>query len=196
MAKRLVAYIDEVGRGALAGPVVACASCILTPHSSIRAYGAKDSKQLSSKKREEIYAKVFRHPSIAWGTGSVSPQVIDQKNIHQATRLAMKLAVQSLEKKLSKEGKQIHSLVIDGTSLLDLTLPQKAVPKADALFPACAIASIIAKVTRDRLMIRYHKTMPSYLFSKHKGYGTKEHILAIARHGVCNIHRVSFHIPS
>lgn len=196
MAKRLIAYIDEVGRGALAGPVVVCAVCLLAPHSSINAYGSKDSKQLSPKKREEIYAKVFRHPGIAWGIGSVSPQVIDQKNIHQATRLAMKLAVQSLEKKLSKKGKQIHSLVIDGTSLLDLTLPQKAVPKADALFPACAIASIIAKVTRDRLMIRYHKTMPFYLFSKHKGYGTKEHVLAIARHGVCNIHRVSFHIPS
>ncbi|MDP4009142.1 MAG: ribonuclease HII [bacterium] len=196
MTKKFVAYIDEVGRGALAGPVMACAVCITSPNAELQTYGERDSKQLSPKKREEIYTKVFRHPNIVWAIGSASSQVIDQKNIHQATRLAMKLAVRSLEKKLSKKGKQIHSLVIDGTSLLDSTLPQKAVPKADALFPACAIASIIAKVTRDRLMIRYHKTMPSYLFSKHKGYGTKEHVLAIAQHGICNIHRVSFHVPS
>lgn len=176
----------------MAGPVLACAVCIplLTPQ--LAQFGKKDSKQLSPGKREEIYKAIIQHSGVLWGLGVASSMVIDKINIHQATRFAMKQAVQSLRQKLKKRGVTALSLVIDGTSLLDIQLPQKAIPKADALFAPCAIASIIAKVKRDRLMVAYHKRLPSYCFQKHKGYGTAEHLMAISSYGPCAIHRMSF----
>jgi len=198
---KTTAGLDEVGRGPLAGPVVACA--VVVDRRSILP-SIKDSKKLTPKKREEFYKILIRHPGIEWGIGRVSEKVIDKINILEATKLAMKRAVRNLEKKLSVpyKGDRLHDghvnlvefLIVDGKIKLDLPIPQKSIIKADEKVFSCAAASIIAKVTRDRIMQRYHKKYPQYGFDKHKGYPTYLHRQRIKKYGPCQIHRKSFNM--
>ena len=193
--QKIIVGIDEAGRGPLAGPVVAAAFCIIGKP-RFRAKGDFDSKKLTPRWREDLYQILTTHPQIEWGIGRVSEKVIDKINIFQATRLAMKKAVLSLERKLRDRIEipvlVIDSLIIDGNILLDLPFPQKAVIKADATIFLCMAASVIAKVTRDRLMLKLHKKYPMYGFDRHKGYGTRLHFAMLKKHGPCPIHRLSF----
>ena len=190
------AGLDEVGRGPLAGPV--CAAAVLinskfetlnskqTQNSKLKIQDIRDSKKLSAKKREEWYEFLTTCPGIKWGVALVSEKIIDQINILEATKLAMKRAIEALKI-------EPNYLLIDGNFLLeDLNISQKAITRGDEKVFSCAAASIIAKVTRDRLMEKYDKKYPEYGFAKHKGYGTKEHMLAIKKYGACPIHRLSF----
>ncbi|MBZ9577817.1 ribonuclease HII [Patescibacteria group bacterium] len=188
---KMVVGIDESGRGPLAAPVVAAAVCFKkNPESNIYnpISNLKDSKKLSFKKREEIYKILLETPKIKWGIGRVSEKVIDRINILEATKLAMKRAVRNLEKKCSCS----DFLIVDGNFGINLDIPQKSVIKADEKVFSCVAAGIIAKVTRDRMMFRYHKKYPCYCFDRHKGYPTKLHRKMLKKHGPCKIHRRSF----
>lgn len=212
-----IACLDEVGRGALAGPVVAAAVMtgpkFQTPNTKFQlssnyrnskclefetwylelgALKLRDSKKLSPKARIQLYKILTSHPNIKWGIGRVYPRVIDRINIFEATKLAMKRAVENLSAKLQIVNCQIDFLILDGLMRLPLDIPQKAVVKADEKFFSCAAASIIAKVKRDRQMKRYDKKFPEYGFNRHKGYGTREHIKMLKKLGRCAIHRNSF----
>lgn len=149
----------------------------------------RDSKRLSQKQREQWYKLLVRHPNIKWGIGLVSEKIIDRINILAATKLAMKQALAELAKK----GVVADYLLLDGNFLLEgLSLSQKAVVRGDAKIWSCAAASIIAKVTRDRMMVKYHQKYQQYGFDRHKGYGTRAHMAALKQHGPCAIHRKSF----
>ena len=188
---KLVVGIDEAGRGPLAGPVVACAFAILqNPKSKIQISNIKDSKKLSAKQREEIYEVLKQDSNIEWGIGRVSERVIDKINILKATKLAMKRAVKNLEKKQAK----IDFLLIDGNFGIDLDISQKPIIKGDQKVFSVAAASIIAKVYRDRMMLRYDKKYPDYGFDKHKGYGTRLHRNLINKKGFSSIHRRTFRV--
>jgi len=178
-----VAGIDEAGRGPLAGPVVA-AAVILQKKCAVR--GIRDSKQLSHKQREMLYYQIQSN-ALSIGIGQVEAQEIDEMNILQATLKAMKLAVKCLTV-------TPDHLLVDGNHLPDCFIPKSAIIKGDQKCCSIAAASIVAKVTRDRLMIRYHDQYPQYGFAKHKGYGTRIHIKAIQQYGHCPIHRRSFHV--
>jgi len=196
---RHVAGLDEVGRGPLAGPVCA-AAVILSPEfeslnskqpqdHKCKIQNIKDSKKFSPKQREQWYAFLTGCPGLKWGVGLVSEKIIDRINILEATKLAMKRALVDLEKK----GGQAEYLLLDGNFLLeDLNISQKAVTRGDEKIWSCAAASIIAKVMRDRLMAKYSRKYPEYGFDRHRGYGTKEHLVAIKKQGACPIHRLSF----
>jgi ribonuclease HII len=180
---QIVAGIDEAGRGPLAGPVVA-AAVILPPgylNSEI-----KDSKKLSSSKREELY-EIINKEAVAIGMMVVDADIIDRVNILQATLQAMRDAV--LELPASPD-----FLLIDGNQRIPILTPQKPIVKGDSLSISIAAASIIAKVSRDRIMEMYHRQFPQYNFQQNKGYGTKEHLKAIKQFGICKIHRKSFHV--
>ncbi len=177
----LIAGVDEAGRGPLAGPVVS-ASVILP--SSFCAPGLNDSKKLTPKKREELYEKINRGAE-AIGIGIVDVGEIDRINILRASLLSMAMAVDKLQP-------QPDFLLIDGKFNIETKHPQAAVIKGDALSISIASASIIAKVTRDRIMEKYHAIYPVYGFDKHKGYPTKDHRKAIKFHGCCPIHRKTF----
>ena len=183
-----IAGIDEVGRGPLAGPVVACA-CVIHPHAYRYFSFLKDSKQLTAQQRERWYDILSKYPEVEWGIGKVSEKMIDRINILQATRLAMKKAVSQLEKKLSDA---VDFMLIDGNLSIDSKIPQRSVIYGDETIFSCAAASIVAKVTRDRLMTRFHTTYPRYGFDRHKGYGTPYHFQALRKYGPCPIHRLSF----
>jgi ribonuclease HII len=176
-----IAGIDEAGRGPLAGPVVSAA--VIIPI-SLQIPGISDSKKLSPQKRDYLYEKIYDF-SVSVGIGIVDPLEIDRINILQAALLSMAMAVENL-------APQPDCLLIDGTFLISSTLPQEAIPKGDALSASIAAASIVAKVTRDRLMERYHQDYPQFEFSKHKGYPTKAHKQAIQKFGCCLIHRRTF----
>jgi ribonuclease HII len=198
-----VAGLDEAGRGSLAGPVVAAAVMIKISNfqfpiskqiSNFKFQISKlrDSKKLSSKAREKFYKILTTHPGIWWGIAGVSEKVIDKINIKNAAELAMEKALKQLEKKIKK---RIDFLIIDGNHLKNLpllTYKLKLIPKADEKVLSCAIASIIAKVTRDQIMMGYHKKYPKYRFDLHKGYGTKLHLKMLKKYGRCAIHRRSF----
>ncbi len=187
---KFVVGIDEVGRGPLAGPVVV-AACMFRPNFMMpRALlkELRDSKKLSVKKRLKFYRFFRSHPAAQWGIGSVSEKTIDAINIFQATKLAMKRALVRLEKKAGKA----DFLLIDGTFLIESKVSQKSITKGDELVASCAVASIMAKVTRDRMMARYHKIYPAYGFDRHKGYGTRTHMQKLKEHGPCLIHRKTF----
>lgn len=190
-----VAGLDEVGRGPLAGPVVACAVVLNGVKPLIK--NIKDSKQLSAKQREEAYKFLTKHPAIRWGIGSVSEKVIDKINILEATKLAMQKAVKNLESKMLEARpptfRHLDYLILDGNFSIPSEIPQKSIVKADEKVFSCSCASIIAKVTRDRLMLKYDKKYPIYNFASNKGYPTKYHRAMLNKYGRCGIHRNSFH---
>lgn len=181
-----IACIDEVGRGCLAGDVVACA--IIMPKDLI-IEGINDSKKLSERKREILYDIILEN-AIGFGIGIVDNKTIDEINIKKSTHLAMKKAISNIK---DKNGNNIEPdyLLIDAEKL-DLKLPQKNVIKGDSKCQGIAAASIIAKVFRDRMLKGLSMKYPVYKFEKNKGYGTKEHREAILKYGPCEIHRMSF----
>jgi len=180
----LIAGIDEVGRGALAGPVVA--SAVILPHpANLPWFGlVRDSKKLNSRKRESLFDLINKE-AMAVGIGIVPPQTIDTINILKATRLAMMQAV----KKLSK---QPDFLLIDRLSLSQCPIPQRGITRGDESCLSIACASIIAKVTRDRIMGELDIMYPGYGFAQHKGYGTRKHISCLRKLGPSPIHRLYF----
>lgn len=178
---RVIAGVDEAGRGPLAGPVVA-AAVVLSSAGTLQ--GIDDSKRLSAEQRKKIYPLILKQAA-AVGVGIIGVKDIDRLNILQASLKAMVLAVENLQ--LSPD-----FLLIDGIHSINLPLAQRAIPKGDQRCQSIAAASIVAKVTRDRLMLVYHQEYPQYNFARHKGYGTKEHLQAILQHGCCPIHRQSF----
>lgn len=177
----VICGIDEAGRGPLAGPVVAGA-CILPKDEEI--LYLNDSKKLSPAKREDLYEEITRK-AIAWSVGIASPERIDQINILQATYEAMRNAVDGL--KISPD-----ILLVDAVTIPNVQTKQVGIIKGDAKSISIAAASILAKVTRDRMMDQYDTVYPEYGFVKHKGYGTAEHIAALRTYGPCPIHRESF----
>ena len=178
---RLIAGIDEAGRGALAGPVVAAA--VILPV-GVRIDGVDDSKKLSPEKRERLF-DVIMSQALRVGVGMAGHRVIDRINILQATRLAMQEAV-------GKLSPQPDYLLIDGITTIASPLPQKTITKGDSLSLSIAAASIIAKVSRDRLMRELDQKYPGYGFAGHKGYGSSDHLEAIRRLGPSPVHRLTF----
>ncbi len=178
---RRVAGIDEAGRGPLAGPVVAGA-VILGPGIYIK--NLNDSKLLSPLVRDRLFTEIMSKAE-AVGVGVVSPQTIDEINILQATRLAMKKAVESISP-------PPDFLLIDGPISLETAVAQMSIIKGDNLSVSIAAAAIIAKVTRDRMMMELHRRYPSYGFDRHKGYPTRSHLEAIRDYGPCPVHRKTF----
>jgi ribonuclease HII len=176
-----IAGVDEVGRGPLAGPVVAAA--VILPKGGI---GQKlfDSKKISAKKREDLYGLILLK-ALGVGIGIVGQEEIDFLNIFQATLKAMALAIEDLPI-------PPDFILIDGPHGPKVSIPQKPIRKGDQLSNSIAAASIVAKVTRDRMMMECHQKYPQYNFAKHKGYGTKEHRRAIEKFGVCELHRKTF----
>lgn len=188
---RYIGGVDEVGRGPLAGPVTA--ACVVLPE-DFDVLGVDDSKKLSEKKREELFDKI-KEKALAVGIGMCDNRVIDEINILEATKKAMAEAIaradrQLTEKGLSDEG--VEHLLIDAVSLKDVDTPQTSIIKGDAQSLSIAAASIVAKVTRDRLMAEYHRQYPFYGFDSNKGYGTKAHYEGIDKYGITPIHRKTF----
>jgi ribonuclease HII len=178
---QMVAGIDEAGRGPLAGPVVAGA-VILPPYVFLPKLN--DSKLVSEKDRNLLYQKI-NSLAVAVGIGEVSVELIDRHNILEATKIAMKMAIENL-------GVTPDFLLIDAVKLTDSIIPQKNIIKGDRISASIAAASIIAKVYRDKLMQGLHEQYPLYGFDRHKGYGTKDHLEALAKYGPCPYHRKSF----
>lgn len=178
---RLVAGVDEAGRGPLAGPVVA-AAVILPPDRFLP--GVNDSKQLSESERELLYAEIT--DVCDYGVGIAGPEEIDNVNILQATYLAMQRA-------LSRLRQSPHFVLADAVTIPAIPFPQEGIIGGDALCACIAAASIVAKVTRDRLMRQCDSLYPQYGFASHKGYGTPDHLEALRLYGPCPIHRQSFH---
>lgn len=176
----LIAGIDEVGRGPLCGPVVACA-CIMPVNYQLE--GLNDSKKISEKKREKLY-DILVKDAIAYGIGEVSPKRIDEINILEASKEAMRIAVNNLNIKP-------EHLLIDAVSI-NTSIPETPIIKGDAKSMNIAAASIIAKVTRDRMMIELDKEYPEYGYKRHKGYPTKAHIEAVKKYGVKDFYRFTF----
>ena len=194
-ALKRVAGLDEAGRGPLAGPVMAaavmvnaekigkCQNDFLQILKEIN-----DSKKLSPRKREKLYNLIVKCPAIEWGTGKVSEKVIDKINILQASKLAMEKAVN----KILKKQKKLDFLIIDGNFKINSPFPQKPIIKADEKVFSCMASSIIAKVSRDRIMVKLHKKYPHYGFHQHKGYPTKYHCKMLKKYKICSVHRKSF----
>ena len=179
----IIAGVDEAGRGPLAGPVVAAAVILPRNFESVE---LDDSKKLSSARREKIYNNITSPDSnIIYAYSIVDEELIDKINILRATHKAMAQAVLNLSIKPS-------FVIIDGMPVKDFPLPNDSIVKGDSKSLSIAAASIIAKVERDKLMLKYSKLYPEYKFEKHKGYGTKAHLEALDKFGPCNIHRKSF----
>lgn len=177
-----IAGVDEVGRGPLAGPVVACA-CVLPK--GVVFHGIKDSKVLPQKERERLSEFLTNHPDVIHAIGIVEPLEIDKINIFKASLLAMHKAIDALQE-------EPDFVIVDGKALPFTRFPSKAIVKGDALSQSIGAASIIAKVYRDKIMDDYHVQYPQYGFNKHKGYATQEHKEALATYGPSPIHRTSF----
>lgn len=185
----LIAGVDEVGRGPLAGPVVA-AACIFDRDVDI--VGIDDSKKLSEKKREQFFDEI-KDKALAYGIGEASCEVIDEINILEATKLAMKRAIDEADKMLESKGRdRIQIVIFDAVKINDSKKEQMSVIKGDQTYFSVAAASILAKVTRDNLMKEYDKVYPEYGFASNKGYGTKAHYEGIKKAGITEIHRKSF----
>jgi ribonuclease HII len=178
----VIAGVDEAGRGPLAGPLVA-AACILPLGYQLR--GIDDSKKLTGDQRYLLYQDLILHPEVYFGVGIVEPKEIDALNIHNATLEAMRRA-------LTRLPKQAQFILVDGCHTFETSLPIEAVVDGDQKAQVIAAASILAKVTRDHIMIGYQELYPEYGFQNHKGYGTKEHTDALDKHGPTPIHRMSF----
>lgn len=229
--------VDEAGRGPLAGPVIACALAKLRTQNSTcphwlrqrrcrrefktitKKSKIRDSKQLNVKQREQFFSALKKDGCFVWALGRVGERVIDKINIFEATKLAMKRAVEGLIKKLKRQNvqklslrgrirrpkqshtqtkkyyyKMIPSLLIDGNFGITVPYKQKSIIKGDEKIPLIALASIVAKVERDRIMVNYDKKYPQYNFAKHKGYATKQHYQALKQHGPCILHRKTFRL--
>ena len=186
---RDIAGVDEAGRGPLAGPVVAAA--VVLPAEWLRdglpaeLEGLNDSKQLTPAQRERFFEVIVGRKEVRFGIASIEAGIVDALNILRATHRAMGEALQQLRPAPS------HVLV-DGLRVRTLDFPQTPIVKGDAKSYSIAAASVLAKVTRDRVMMEYHREWPVYGFAEHKGYGTRQHLLALAAHGPCPIHRRSF----
>ena len=178
---QLICGVDEAGRGPLAGPV--CAAAVILPR-DLQIPGLTDSKKLTDKKRRELFP-VIQEQAVAYGIGLASEQEIDEINILQATFLAMRRALDQLSVRPDLA-------LIDGNRETDFGLPVKTVVKGDSLSANIAAASILAKVTRDNIMIQLSEQYPDYGFEIHKGYGTKAHYAALTEHGASPVHRRSF----
>lgn len=178
---KVICGCDEAGRGPLAGPVVA-AACVLPIGLVIE--GLNDSKKLTEKKREALF-EIIKEEAIAYSIASASVEEIEQINILNASMLAMKRAIEGLSVKAD-------FALIDGNVVRGFDIPAEPIIKGDATSPSIAAASILAKVTRDRMLVEYDKQYPEYGFAKHKGYGTKLHTDSIKKYGVLPIHRRSF----
>jgi ribonuclease HII len=179
---RCVAGVDEVGRGCLAGAVVA-AACVLDLSKPLPE-GLNDSKKLTAKRREQIAAEL-KQIVVTYSIAQVEAEEIDRINILQATKKAMRLAIENLQPKAD-------FLLIDAVTLKEINLPQKSIIKGDAISASIAAASILAKTYRDDSMRELDKIYPEYNFAKHVGYGTKAHFEAIRKYGACALHRKSF----
>ena len=180
--------IDEAGRGPLAGPIVV-AGVRIEPHLARTVLrGIRDSKKLTRLQREEWFRRITGHPKIQWASARVSHVTIDRINITQAGLRG----VRRVYRRLSPDG--MTPALLDGGLFLPPYIQQETIIKGDEKIPVIAAASIIAKVTRDRLMCRMHRKYPQYGFHLHKGYGTKLHRAMIREHGRCEIHRRSFHV--
>ena len=179
---QVIAGVDEAGRGPLAGPVSAAA--VVLPE-GFSCPGLDDSKKISEKKRERLYEELVSMPGLEWSLSYAEPEEIDRINILRATHAAMSRAVKGLK------GKVDHCL-IDGLAVPEFPWSHDGVVRGDGLSLSIAAASIIAKVSRDRRMLEYAREFPEYGFERHKGYGTKQHLEALRRHGPCGIHRRSF----
>lgn len=177
----LIAGVDEVGRGALAGPVVA-AAVILPDDCSI--HGIRDSKLVPEPEREELYEKITAC-AVGWSVGIVSHSVVDEINILQATFVAMRNAVGEL-------WPRADYVLVDGRDVVEVGIPCRAIIGGDALCPAIGAASIVAKVTRDRIMRVLDVELPQFGFARNKGYATPEHRSAIVEHGPASVHRITF----
>jgi ribonuclease HII len=179
---RRIAGLDEVGCGPLAGPVVAAA--VILPRRCRTLIGLRDSKRLSEKQREAFY-ELIRDVAFGFGVGIVDAKMIDTVNIRQAARRAMEQALRQLSP-------PPDFLILDAIRLPNVTIEQRMVIKGDGLCMSVAAASVLAKVTRDRLMVEAHRRFPEYGFQAHKGYGTAEHLRCLRRYGPCILHRRSF----
>lgn len=177
-----IAGLDEAGRGPLAGPVYAVA-CLI--EEGVEFPGINDSKLLTEKRREYFYERLTAHPQVKYGVGIVDNRHIDRINIYQATKLAMRRALNAL--KVLPD-----YILIDAIKLVYKKIPVVSIIQGDRKSQTIAAASIIAKVLRDRKMCEYHKKWPQYGFDHHKGYGTDEHLKALLEHGSCPIHRSSY----
>ncbi len=177
----VICGVDEAGRGPLAGPV--CAAAVILPK-NLELAGLNDSKKLTDKKRRELFP-LIKEQAIAYGIGLASEQEIDEINILQATYLAMERAMDQLTARP-------ELALIDGNRAKDFGVPVKTVVKGDSLSASIAAASILAKVTRDDIMLEMAQTYPQYGFDIHKGYGTKAHYAALTEYGPCPIHRMTF----
>jgi ribonuclease HII len=188
---RYIVGIDEAGRGPLAGPVVSGAVLILEKDFAEikKIKSVKDSKKLNEKKRGEVYLNLINNHKLKWGIGIVSEKIIDKINILEATKLSMIKAIKDLEK---RNNLKVDFLILDGRMEINFDANQESIIKGDDKVFSISAASIIAKVTRDKLMIKYDKKYPKYNFKKHKGYGTREHLDNIRKNGACEIHRKSF----
>lgn len=184
-----VVGLDEAGRGPLAGPVVAAAVLVSKNSSIVKRRGTnfkiRDSKKLSAKQREYFYKNLTNHKDVRWGIGIVSEDVIDKINILEATKLAMKQALENLMMKPD-------FLLLDGNFHIKSDIFQKSIIDGDEKVFSCTAAGIIAKVTRDEIMKKLHQEYPKYGFNKHKGYGTSLHIKNLEMFGPCKIHRKTF----
>ena len=187
--KRYIAGVDEVGRGPLAGPVVA--ACVILPE-DFDVLGVDDSKKLSEKKREQLYDAILSE-ALAYGIGMQDNASIDEINILEATKEAMRCAILEAERALrAKTGCGIDHILIDALTLREIAIPQTGIIKGDSASLSIAAASILAKVTRDRMMVEYDSIYPGYAFAKNKGYGTKAHYEGLQAQGMTPIHRRSF----
>jgi len=188
-----VAGIDEVGRGALAGPV--CASAVfIKDFRDIKGFlrNINDSKKVSAEKRKELFSLITKSKSIEWGIGTSSNKIIDKINILEATKAAMRRALFSLNNKL--KGEKIDYLILDGNFEIDAGILEEPVIKGDEKIFSCAAASILAKVYRDKIMVKFSRRYLNYGFDRNKGYGTDFHIRQIKKYGFSKIHRESFKI--
>lgn len=176
-----VCGVDEAGRGPLAGPV--CAAAVILPENTV-IEGVNDSKKLSEKKRESLF-EVIKSTAVSYCIAYATVEEIESLNILNATMLAMKRAVEGLDVKSDYA-------MIDGNRMPDLSIDGECIVKGDAKSMSIACASILAKVSRDRLLYEYAKEYPQYHFDKHKGYGTKVHVEALKEYGPCPYHRMSF----
>lgn len=184
-----IAGVDEAGRGPLAGPVVV--GCVVLDRDKEILF-LNDSKKLSEKRRNELYDEIIEK-SLAYGIGIVNEKIIDEINILNATHIAMKDAYEKANTMLKeKMGKEINLLFVDALNIKDVNIKQVSIIHGDALSISIAAASILAKVTRDRMMLEYDNVYKEYGFAKHKGYGTKFHMDKLKEIGPCEIHRKSF----